>query len=221
MKKPKLLIFDLDGTLVDAFDDIALAANAALKDMGRAQRDPAEVRSRVGGGGRLLMARLLGEDAREEEIDRAFAGWKAHYERRPCVYARPYPGVPETLPALQAEGIALAVLSNKLESLSRVIVKKTGLAPYIAEVRGEREGIPKKPDPAGLFALMKLWGADQESCWMVGDGDADGEGAKKAGIPFIGVSWGVFSREALQDLGAEAVLDSMAEILEQLKKVSA
>jgi phosphoglycolate phosphatase len=209
----RLIVFDLDGTLVDTFDDIAAAANFALRMAGRPDQPVDLIRSRVGGGGRNLMRQCLGPDASDGEVDAAFVHWRDYYAERPSEKARLYPGVAEGLRVLRARGIRLAVLSNKLHMLTERIVRDLGLDQWIERVQGEDPARPRKPDPALLLEIMKDLDARPENTLMVGDGDADMIVARNAGIDAVGVSWGVRSRASLEELGARRVVDTMEDLV--------
>lgn len=208
----RLIVFDLDGTLVDAFADIAAAANHALRLLGRPERPVDKISPHVGNGGRNLMKSLLEAGASEKEIDQAFEGWRAYYAEHPCDFAKPYPGVPEALAELHQRGIKLALISNKLDELTRSIAEHLGLAKYFDAIQGEQASVPRKPDPAALYRLMDRFGVKAEETLMVGDGDADMKVATNAGVAGIGVNYGVYSEEKLKELGAAVVLGSMSEL---------
>lgn len=212
MTDAKLLVFDLDGTLIDTFQDIAAAVNHAMRALGRPQYDLAEVKRHVGHGGRRLIADLLGDAADEAEIDRGFELWRAYYADHTTDYARPYDGVLDGLDALRAAGYRTAILSNKTHSLVEHIAKALDLTPRVDLVRGELPPL-RKPDPAVLRNLVDDMGADLARTEMIGDGDADAGVARKAGVPFQAVAWGVNSPERLHALGAENVFESFAELL--------
>jgi len=206
----QLIVFDLDGTLVDTFDDIAAAANHALAALGRSTLDPALVKSYVGGGGRKLMHRCLGggDDAPEDLIDRAFESWRAYYLDHPVDFSRPYDGVAETLAQLRRmDGLSLAVLSNKADDLVQEILKRLGLAQWFDAIQGEAPSLPKKPDPALLRQLMTRFGASADTTLMVGDGEPDMDLARNAGVAAVGVGYGLLAPRRLRELGATRVVD--------------
>ena len=210
----RLIVFDLDGTLVDTFEDIAAAANHALGLVGRPPQDLSLIMSRVGGGGRNLMAKCLGKDATEQEITRAFEGWRDYYKAHPCVHARAYPGVKETLAGLRLKGARLAVLSNKLHEITVEILRQLGLFEYLDSVQGEAPPKPRKPDPGEILRLMQAYGIRREEALVVGDGEADVQVARNAGVRVVGVSYGVNTAARLREMGAEAVIARFPELLE-------
>jgi phosphoglycolate phosphatase len=213
----QLIVLDLDGTLVDTFDDIAAAVNHALRLLGRAPLSVAEVKRHVGHGGRNLMKGVLGADATDSEIDTAFQAWRDFYALHPADHARLYPGVLETLQTLRARGVRLVALSNKLHELTDAIARHVGLDAVLDRVQGEDLGRPRKPDPALLFVQMEALGVtDLARVLVVGDGDADMMVARNAGVPAIGIAYGVTPRERLVELGAAAVIDDFPGLLNYL-----
>lgn len=215
-KSIRLLIFDLDGTLVDAFADIATAANHALNTLGRQPLALDAITRHVGHGGRNLMQSCLGAGATEEEIDKAFAAWRSYYANHPADFAKPYPGVPSTLAKLRASGLKTAVLSNKLDSLTRKILEALGLDKQFGCIQGEMPGYPRKPDPQSVFAVMEKMAALPEQTLLVGDGDADMLVAQNAGLRAVGVTYGVCTREKLIQMGATATIDAFPALIDLL-----
>ena len=213
----RLIVFDLDGTLVDTFEDIAAAANHALGLVGRPPQDLSLIMSRVGGGGRNLMAKCLGEDATEQEIIRAFEGWRDYYKTHPCVHARAYPGVKETLEGLRLKGARLAVLSNKLHEITVEILRQLRLFECFDSIQGEAPPRPRKPDPAEILRLMQAYDIRREEVLVVGDGEADVQVARNAGVRVVGVSYGVNTAARLREMGAETVIARFRELLELVR----
>jgi phosphoglycolate phosphatase len=189
-----LVIFDLDGTLVDAFDDIRAALNHALAAHGLPLHDIQTVRGFVGNGLSALVRRAVPEAQHDRcpDIERLL---RAHYAAHPADHARVYPGMADALAALRAAGLRTAVLSNKADALVQAIVDALGLRPLLDAVRGERPGVPLKPDPAAIHALLAELGGDRAV--LVGDGLPDVEAARRAGIGFVGVAWGLVPAASL------------------------
>ena len=211
---PNLLVFDLDGTLVNTFHDIACAANHALEHVGRPPIGVETIIPLVGGGGRNLMLKCINDpSASETEIDTAFAAWKSYYADHLYDFSKPYPGSEYTLMKLRQRGFHLAVLSNKWHDLTQGILDGLGLSPLLDAIQGQEQNKPIKPDPALLLDLMRRFESTPEITWMIGDGDADILVARNAGIRSIGVGWGVNSTAQLQSLGAATVIESFQELL--------
>ncbi|HVR97017.1 MAG TPA: HAD-IA family hydrolase [Thermoanaerobaculia bacterium] len=189
MQRPAALVFDLDGTLIDSRRDIATAVNRMRADLGLPSLTLEQVVSLVGEGARLLVRRALGGDVPEDEVDRALAIYLEHYRRVCLDTTQPYPGVDAMLRAL-ARSYPLAVLSNKGESLSRIILDGLGLTPLFREVLGGDSLPTRKPDPAGLGLLAERLDVPVEELVLIGDSWVDAETARSAGCGFVLVEWG-------------------------------
>lgn len=211
----RLVVFDLDGTLVDTFQDIANAANHALHRMGRETYDFKTVMGFVGFGGRNLMRSLLGGEPADDEVARAFELWREYYIEHPADLARPYPGVEDTLKTLRNErNIRLAVLSNKSHDLVVAITRIMGLDLYFDAVLGEQKDAPRKPDPAVLLRIMERNQSAPDQTLFVGDSTADIQVARNARVPAVGVDYGVMNAGQLIELGAAVVVDAFPKILD-------
>lgn len=197
----RLVIFDLDGTLVDAFDDIRAALNHGLAHVGIAPKDPASVRGWVGNGLPKLCSRALGPD-NQHLAGRVLAACREYYADHPADNVTMYPGMRETLLDLRRLGCAIAVLTNKPEELAIPVAESLGFLGLLDGLRGAREGTPVKPHPAGLEALRQI--APRAEVFVVGDGLPDGQIAQNAGARFVGVSWGVASAAELETYGPVA-----------------
>lgn len=199
--KYQLVIFDLDGTLLDTLDDLTAAANLALAENGHPPREREEVRRFVGNGVAKLIRRALPADADEADFERTLSDFRRYYARDVDLRTRPYVGVNELLASLRAAGVAAAVNSNKPDAATQRLCQAhfDGL---IALALGERPEIPKKPAPDGALYIMKALGATPGATLYVGDGDTDLMTAANAGIDGAWVSWG-FRR--IDELGGLAV----------------
>ena len=210
-------IFDLDGTLLDTLDDLADSANAMLRAQGFPTHPTEKYREFVGDGVRILVERILPEDVDgEAEISACVEAYRAAYAERWNAKTRPYPGIPALLDDLVQRGIRLAVLSNKPhEFTQRCISHFLGNWPWEA-VLGMREGVPKKPDPAGAREILATLKIAPESCVYLGDSDADMLTATAAGLHPVGVLWGFRGRDELVRNGAKTLIRQPAELLEWL-----
>ena len=206
----RLLVFDLDGTLVDSSRDIAAAANAALARLapGTAAIPLDTILSFVGEGARLLVERCLGHAGLDRPADEVLRVYLECYAERLLDTTRLYPGVAEALDALA--GTTLAVLTNKPGDMSRTILEGLGVASRFARVRGAGDVPSRKPDPAGLLGLMSELGASASETWMVGDSATDVGVARAAGARAAGVTWG-FHPAALLAAAPDRVLGLPAE----------
>lgn len=200
----RLAVFDLDGTLVDSGGDLAASVNHALAAVGLPGRSEAEVRGFVGEGARRLLERAVAP--RADLLETALAAWWAHYEAHLLDRTRPYPGIEG---ALAGAGRALAVLTNKPGPMARRILDGLGLAKRFAEVVGGGEA-PRKPDPAGLLAIMERAGAAPGETVLVGDSAIDVATGLAARVAVVGVTWGFGRREDLA--GARAIVDRVGEL---------
>ncbi|CAN5306572.1 phosphoglycolate phosphatase [soil metagenome] len=205
-----IVVFDLDGTLVDAFTDIANAVNAPLAKRGLPTHSVAAITRLVGeGAGRLLDRALPTEDAAE------FAAMRAemmeHYRAHPADFASVYTGILPLLERIRARGFRTAVLSNKPHAMSESTCREMGLSELIECVIGENSpSVPRKPDPTGLRLIIEKLGGGPAV--LVGDGLPDGQVAAAAGIPFVACLWGTRSREELVDQNPVAIAEAPDEL---------
>jgi phosphoglycolate phosphatase len=208
----RLLVFDLDGTLVDSSRDIAAAANAALARVapGAAPIPLDAVLSFVGEGARLLVERCLAHVGSDLPADAVLPVYLECYAARLLDTTYLYPGVAEALGALA--GPDLAVLTNKPGDMSRAILNGLGVGARFARVWGAGDVPARKPDPAGLLRLMADLGALAEETWMVGDSATDVAAARAAGVRVAGVSWG-FHPGALREARPDRMFDRPADLV--------
>jgi len=202
-----LAVFDLDGTLVDAFGDIRASLNHALSLHGLPGHSLEAVKGWVGDGLGVLCERALGPDNRHLHAG-VLAAAREYYAAHPVDRAFMYPGARELLADLPRLGVAAIVLSNKPEPLVRAIADGLGFRRLVLEAAGARPDYPLKPDPARLDALRA--GRPAEELVIVGDGLPDAELARRAGGRFVGVSWGVQPAASLAPHGP--VAGSMLEL---------
>lgn len=209
----KLIIFDLDGTLVDSLADLADSANYTMSQMGYPSHPVESFRYFVGNGVPKLLERCLPEGKRTEENIAAARGiFSGYYNVHYADKTRPYEGIIELLDALKRNGIKTAVATNKSEEFARSIVDGF-FGDRITTVRGGKEGVPKKPSPDIVFGIMEDLGAVPENTYFAGDSDVDMYTAKNAGIRSIGCLWGFRTREELINGGACRLAEKPADIL--------
>jgi phosphoglycolate phosphatase len=209
------VVFDLDGTLVDAFGDIHAALNKALAENALPPRDMQAVRGFVGNGLPRLCERAAGP-GNEELVPALVAATKRHYAADPVARSRMYPMTREMLLDLRRLKVATAVLTNKDEDLARLVAKGLGFERLLDALRGARPGEALKPDPAALLALRDELHAAE--VFMVGDGDPDWQVAEAAGARFIGVAWGQLPVGALEQHGP--VARSAGEIVRLVQQIA-
>ena len=204
----KLVIFDLDGTLLDTIDDLGTAANHTLAELGLPQHTLDEYRLMVGNGMRKLIMRALPLDKASDDafIDSTLKQFLEYYAAHIDVYTKPYPGIPELINTLSNDGYLLAVASNKIQAgAEKLIAEFFPGIPFVA-VMGNSPLYPLKPDAAVVEYIMDKAGTDRNSTVMVGDSGTDIQTARNAGIPIIAVSWGFRPRHELTS--ANQIADS-------------
>ena len=184
-----VLVFDLDGTLVDSRRDIAESANELLAALDAPPLDHDEVVRMVGEGARVLVSRVLAAGGAREDLDAAFAQFSAIYDRRLADHTQPYPGVVAGLEDLAAR-FTLAVLTNKPQHHTDRLLEALDLRRYFVQVLGGDTAHGRKPDPAGLVSLVGGAGAVPEAALMVGDSWVDAETARRAGTRFCFADYG-------------------------------
>lgn len=211
----KLIVFDLDGTLVDSIGDIADAVNRSLAQLGIMPHPKVSYYKMVGDGMEMLCRRALGNE-NAAQLTQLVALYRADYLKNCCEKTKPYPGILELLTEIKEKGMMTAIISNKpQEQTQRVVTEILGAARF-DRVFGKREEYPKKPDPAVFFALLKDIGVCREDTLYVGDSDVDIMFGRRAGVDTVGVSWGF--RGAAELIAAEAtcVVDDAAALQREI-----
>ena len=206
-----LLVFDLDGTLIDSKMDLALAVNATRAHMGMGPLEIQLVSTYVGNGAPVLIRRALGDQATEAQIEEALEFFLEYYRAHDLDYTRLYPGVQESLNRLRDAGKRLAVLTNKPVAMSRAIVDGLGVGAHFFQVYGGNSFAFKKPHPIGIETLLGEAGVDQARALMVGDSGVDIQTARNAGVRSCGVTYG-FAPETLRDPAPDLLVDRMEEL---------
>ena len=210
----KLVIFDLDGTLLDTIADLAESANHALKQLGYPTRDVETIRTFVGNGvNKLLFRALPDEEKTEENMMRMRTHFVPYYDAHNADLSAPYPGIVALLEKLQAKGLRMAVASNKYQEATVKLVKHYFPMIDFVEVLGQREGINVKPDPTIVFDILKKAGVSKEETLYVGDSGVDMQTAINAGVDAIGVTWGFRPRTELEDFHPMGLIDQAEELL--------
>ena len=207
-----LIIFDLDGTLLNTIDDLAHACNHALMQSGFPMHAIEEYPALVGNGVKNLIRRALPDNDRtEENVERVYTAFIPYYDAHNADYTRPYEGIMDLLQVLKKRGHTLAVASNKYQAATEKIVNQ--LFPSIFDViLGEREGIARKPDPQIVYDIFRMTNHTSGAVLYVGDSLVDMETAQNAQLPFIACSWGFVSRQQLLQAGATQIIDHPAEL---------
>jgi phosphoglycolate phosphatase len=208
-----LLIFDLDGTLIDSRLDLAHAVNAARSHMGMPPLEHERVYSYVGNGAPVLIRRVLGEEAAESQVQEALEFFLEYYSDHRLDYTVLYPGVQDALQRLRDAGVLMAVLTNKPVRISRAIVEGLGVAGFFRQVYGGNSFEFKKPHPIGVQRLLEECGSAPARTMMVGDSSVDIQTARNAGVLACGVTYG-FQPETLANVPPDLLVDGMGELAE-------
>jgi len=212
-----LLIFDLDGTLIDSKLDLVHSVNAARNLMGLPNISEELVSSYVGNGAPVLMRRALGPEASDADVQRALEFFLAYYRDHMLDNTYLYPGVREALDHLLAGGAKMAVLTNKPVRFSRAIIDGLGLGGHFFQVYGGNSFEQKKPDPIGIEALLTESGLARARTIMVGDSSVDVRTARNARVLACGVSYG-FQPESFIEDPPDILVNEMAELVEYIRK---
>ena len=209
-----VLVFDLDGTLVDSAPDLIDTLNLIMSRIGVESLPFAEGRALIGGGAKLLIERALARrhtTTRQSEIDELFEAFIAHYAEHIADRSRPFPGLETALDRLAADGFRLAVCTNKLEWLARRLLDALDLTPRFAFICGQDTFATRKPDPQVLRLTVDKAGGGAEDTIMVGDSITDIRTAQAAGVPVIAVDFG-YTDIPVSELGADRVISHFAEL---------
>lgn len=214
-KKYDLLIFDMDGTILDTLDDLKNSCNHALTLNGRPERTREEVRAFVGNGlGRLVELALNANktEVSEEFKAKVLSDLKAHYAIHCNDLTKPYDGICDVLNSLKEKGYKLAVVSNKIDSAVGELCKIyfPGIFDFFI---GEKEGLNRKPAPDMVVEAMKHFGVEKEKAIYIGDSEVDFMTAKNSGLECIAVTWGFRDRCVAIEHGMELIADAPEQIL--------
>ena len=173
MFKDATIVFDLDGTLVDTAPDLSNALNDVLTRRGHRPVSLETIRACVGHGARIMIEETLRRAGAENDVDRILAEFLVHYEANIAAESRPFPGAVAVLEAFAAQGVILAVCTNKRESLSRRLLQALGLDHYFSAIGGRDTFPMSKPDPGHLTGTIVLAGGDPSHAMMIGDSEVD------------------------------------------------
>lgn len=211
----KCVIFDLDGTLLYTLEDLCIATNYALEQVGRDKRSLDEVRNFVGNGVAKLIERAMGENSSQEEIQKCLEIFKEYYSKNAQKNTRPYDGIIELLKYLKKTGIKIALNSNKYDAAVKSLSRKY-FDDLVEIALGESNNCPKKPDPTGVEKILKYFNCNKDSAIYIGDSLVDIQTAKNAKIPCISVSWGYCNKDKLL-LNNKIVVDNTQELKQAIE----
>ena len=207
-------IFDLDGTLLDTIHALAYTTNLVLKRLGLGTVDEEHLKHFVGDGYRTQMERCLkfAGDAELTHYEESLPIYMEEFAKH-CLYqVRPYPGITEMAEFLKGKGVKLAVLSNKPHARTVETIGRSCEKGKIGAIAGERGGVPKKPDPRGVFVLAKELEVPLEECLYFGDTNTDMKTGQNAGVDTAGVLWGFRDREELEAFHPKFLLSHPTEV---------
>lgn len=215
----RLIIFDLDGTLLDTIGDLAVACNAVLAARGLPQHTYEQYRRFVGNGIMRLVERVLPEALRTPDTVAAVrADFVKYYTEHIDIHTVPYRGIPELLAQLVRRDVRLAVASNKFQAGTEKLIRRFFPDISFAAVLGQREGVPLKPDPTVAEEILAATGVARARTLFVGDSGVDMLTAAAAGIRSAGVTWGFRDRAELLEAGAWRIVDRPEALLDEVER---
>lgn len=211
----KLIIFDLDGTLLNTIADLANSTNYALDLNGYPTHEVGKYNFFVGNGINKLFERALPEGEKSmENVLKIREAFVPYYDVHNADDSRPYGGIENLLTKLRERGIQLAVASNKYDSATKKLIKHFFPNVPFASVYGQRDGINVKPDPTIVFDILKDTGISADEALYVGDSGVDMQTANNAGVTSVGVTWGFRPRAELQEFSPNHIVDRAEDILD-------
>jgi phosphoglycolate phosphatase len=206
-----LVIFDLDGTLIDSSRDLANSVNATRAWLHLPPLENKLVYSYVGNGATVLIQKALGPNCSDDEVQSALAYFLGYYREHMLDYTVLYPGVRDVLDRFHDAGIKMAVLTNKPVRFSQGIIDGLGLTAHFQRVYGGNSFDQKKPHPVGIETLIAEYGVSREKTIMVGDSSVDVQTARNAQVPVCGVTWG-FQPETFAECPPDFLIDKPEEL---------
>lgn len=215
----KLVIFDLDGTLLNTIEDLGNAANYALSLNGYPTHSLASYPFFVGNGVRNLIRKALPDDMRTDSIiESLLKDFKEYYNEHNTDCTKPYDGIEELLRNLQDNGVKIAVASNKYQQATeKIIAHYFGDIDFVA-VYGQREGVNVKPDPSEVFSILSDAKVPKSEVLYVGDSGVDMETARRACVDSVGVTWGFRSEKELNEYHADMIVNKASDIFDIVMK---
>ena len=214
----QLVVFDLDGTLIDSRRDLADSVNALIAELGGRPLGLDAVTAMVGEGAAVLVRRALTASGIDPGTPGALDRFLAHYDERLTTHTTPYPGMTEALASLASAGCTLAVLTNKPQRPSVEILERLGLAPFFSQVVGGDTAFGRKPDPAGLLGLAARAGVPASNTMMVGDSPIDVQTARRAGAVVCIARYGFgMPAEGVTPGPGEIAIDAPGDLLSAIE----
>ena len=211
----KLVIFDIDGTLINSIEDLGQAANYALSKNGFPTHSLASYPFFVGNGVRNLIRKALPEENRNDTtIDSLLKDFKEYYDDHNVDSTKPYDGIMELLKQLQEQGVKLAVASNKYQKATEKIVSQLFPDIKFVSVQGQQDGVNVKPDPSIVFNILGVALVPKAEVLYVGDSGVDMETARRACVDSVGVTWGFRSEKELNEYHADRIVHRASDIFD-------
>ncbi len=210
-----LLIFDLDGTLVDSKQDLINSVNAMRTYMELPGLPEPLIASYIGRGAPALIRSALGDEAPQQEVDRALEFFLGYYREHMLDETRLYPGVVESLDRFQAGGFPMAILTNKPVGFSQLMIQRLNLSGHFLKIYGGNSFEQKKPHPIGIETLLAETGSRKEEALMIGDSAVDIRTARNAGVESCGVTYG-FQPETFADEPPDFTVDRMEDLAKRI-----
>lgn len=217
MKNYKVIVFDLDGTLLDTLEDLADATNWALRQNGMPKRSLDEVRCFVGNGVRQLMKLAVPENTDDVLFEKTFSDFKQYYVNHCQDKTHLYPGIPELLQSLKGHGFRMAIVSNKLQAGVDELYERY-FRDTVEVAIGERPDVQRKPSPDMVLLALKELGATPEEAVYIGDSDVDLATAHNSNLPCISVLWGFRDRKFLLEHGATCLVETPKDVVNILTR---
>ena len=215
----KLIIFDLDGTLLNTIEDLGHAANYALEKNGFATHAMASYRFFVGNGVRRLIERVVPEDCRDNDtVETLLKDFKEYYNEHNVDFTKPYDGIDELLLTLREMDVKVAVASNKYQQAVDKIVSTMFPNIDFVAIEGQKDGINVKPDPSIVFQILAKAKVPKAEVLYVGDSGVDMETARRACVDSVGVTWGFRPEKELVEYHAMTIINNPEEILNLVTK---
>lgn len=208
--KYEVAIFDLDGTVLDTIEGLAISMNAARKMCGLSEQPLEKVKAMVGNGMRKLVQRSIADDDGADE-DEVLNKFMLYYNEHCVELTKPYEGIPEMLSSLRANGMKTALLTNKADYASQLLIDAL-LPDLFDDVRGHVDGVPHKPDPTSINAMLGRLGVSNKNAVYIGDSEVDILTGKNSGMDYISVDWGFKTREFLVEHEAKVIVSSVEEL---------
>lgn len=216
----KACVFDLDGTLTDTLESLTYSVNETMKELGLPEITSGQCREFVGNGAKVLIEKTL-RTAGDENLTRfeeAFAAYQRIFDKYCTYHVAPYPGITEMLEDMKKQGMKLGVLSNKPDRQAVHVVEEIFGANVFDHIQGQKDGVPRKPDPTAVLSIAGEFGASPSETLYIGDSEVDGATGKAAGMDTILVSWGFRSRDVLEAAEPLCIADTTDEILQIIRE---